>query len=43
MTAETTGGVTMTARTLGPVRLTARHYARCLEGIVWREWLRFLS
>src|SRR6202521_4173396 len=27
----------------GRVRLTARHYARCLEGIVWREWLRCLG
>jgi ABC-2 type transport system permease protein len=26
-----------------PIRLTASHYLRCLEGIVWREWLRFLS
>ena len=25
------------------VRLDAAHYLRCLEGIVWREWLRFLS
>src|SRR6185369_609018 len=24
------------------VRLTPAHFARCLEGIVWREWLRFL-
>jgi ABC-2 type transport system permease protein len=27
----------------GPIRLTARHYLRCLEGVVQREWLRFLS
>src|SRR5471032_3448461 len=26
-----------------PVRLTPAHFARCLEGIVWREWLRFLN
>ena len=25
------------------VRLKAHHYARCLQGIVWREWLRFLG
>jgi ABC-2 type transport system permease protein len=25
------------------LRLTPRHYARALEGIVWREWLRFLG
>jgi ABC-2 type transport system permease protein len=25
------------------VRLQARHYVRCLQGIVWREWLRFLG
>jgi ABC-2 type transport system permease protein len=24
-------------------RLDAAHYLRCLEGIVWREWLRFLN
>ena len=24
-------------------RLGAAHYLRCLEGIVWREWLRFLG
>ncbi len=28
---------------LPPVRLGARHYARGLQGIVWREWLRFLG
>jgi len=28
---------------LAPLRLGISHYARCLEGIVWREWLRFLS
>jgi ABC-2 type transport system permease protein len=28
---------------LPPVRIRARHYARCLQGIVWREWLRFLG
>ena len=26
-----------------PTRLDAAHYLRCLEGIVWREWLRFLG
>jgi len=26
---------------LAPLRLGISHYARCLEGIVWREWLRF--
>jgi ABC-2 type transport system permease protein len=26
-----------------PVRLGARHYLRCLDGIIWREWLRFLN
>jgi ABC-2 type transport system permease protein len=26
-----------------PVRLGTRHYARCLQGIVWREWLRFFG
>src|SRR6266436_2303627 len=26
-----------------PLRLSPRHYARALEGIVWREWLRFLG
>src|SRR5262249_48739346 len=31
------------ARTVGPLRLGARHYGRALEGIVWREWLRFLG
>jgi len=28
---------------LPPLRLAPRHYARALEGIVWREWLRFLG
>ena len=25
------------------VRLGPRHYLRCLDGIIWREWLRFLN
>src|SRR6185437_8907953 len=28
---------------LPALRLSPRHYARALEGIVWREWLRFLG
>jgi ABC-2 type transport system permease protein len=28
---------------LGPIRLGPAHHLRCLEGIVWREWLRFLN
>ena len=26
-----------------PIRLGARHYLRCLDGVIWREWLRFLN
>jgi ABC-2 type transport system permease protein len=28
---------------IAPVRLGTRHYLRCLDGIIWREWLRFLN
>src|SRR5246127_2234474 len=31
------------AAAAAPTRLGAAHYLRCLEGIVWREWLRFLG
>jgi ABC-2 type transport system permease protein len=31
------------AADFAPARLRLAQFARCLEGIVWREWLRFLS
>jgi len=42
----TTVPIDETASVAGAVpklRLAPRHYARALEGIVWREWLRFLG
>jgi ABC-2 type transport system permease protein len=35
--------MTDAALTGAPLRLGLAHYLRCLDGIVWREWLRFLS
>jgi ABC-2 type transport system permease protein len=43
MTSESLHVVGDAATGPGPIRLTAAHYLRCLEGIVRREWLRFLS
>jgi ABC-2 type transport system permease protein len=43
MTDATAGPVAVPRLPAGRVRLGARHYLRCLDGIIWREWLRFLN
>jgi ABC-2 type transport system permease protein len=43
MTDAVLGREAVAQAALGPLRFGPRHYLRCLEGIVWREWLRFLG